>query len=78
MIPALVNQLTPLEAKGKYQGLLNAMIAVGKALGPLAGGLVIEALGYRLLFVLCLAVALAITAVVGIVTQEKKGAVQHF
>ena len=78
MIPALVNQLTPLEAKGKYQGLLNAMIAVGKALGPLAGGLVIEALGYQLLFILCLAVALTITAVVGIVTQEKKGAVQHF
>ena len=54
------------------------MIAVGKALGPLAGGLVIEALGYQLLFILCLAVALTITAVVGIVTQEKKGAVQHF
>lgn len=78
MIPALVNQLTPLAAKGKYQGIINALIAVGKALGPLAGGVVIEQLGYRDLFLACGAIALVITMVVVTVTRRQGAAVEKF
>lgn len=49
-IPALVNDLTPLASKGKYQGLSNSWASAGKALGPLFGGLVIEAVSYTRLF----------------------------
>ena len=52
-IPALVNQLCPLEDKGRYQGVVNSFGSAGKALGPLFGGMVIEQAGYQPLFYLC-------------------------
>jgi MFS family permease len=52
-IPALVNELTPVSVKGKYQGLTNAWASVGKAIGPLVGGIVIDLTSYRLLFIIC-------------------------
>ena len=50
MIPALVNELTPMELKGRYQGLTAAAPSVGRAIGPLLGGAVIEQSGYGSLF----------------------------
>jgi len=50
MIPALINELTPASLKGKYQGIAAAAPSVGRAIGPLLGGLVIEKQGYHLLF----------------------------
>ncbi|CAI2547259.1 hypothetical protein AKUG0407_00170 [Apilactobacillus kunkeei] len=64
-IPALVNELTPVEVKGKYQGLTNAWAAIGKAIGPLVGGIVIDATSYGLLFIIC-----TITCVVIILGSE--------
>ncbi|MCD2255391.1 MDR family MFS transporter [Agrilactobacillus fermenti] len=53
-IPALVNLLTPTASKGKYQGLLNAFGAAGRALGPLLGGIIIEHFSYMHLFIIAL------------------------
>ena len=39
--------------KGKYQGILNAFSSLGKAIGPLFGGLMIEATSYHILFIIC-------------------------
>lgn len=50
-IPALVNTLTPVEAKGLYQGLVNSWSSAGRALGPLLGGIIIEARSYIFLFI---------------------------
>lgn len=52
-IPALVNELTPVAVKGKYQGLTNAWASVGKAIGPLVGGIVIDMTSYHSLFIAC-------------------------
>lgn len=49
-IPAIVNQLSSYSAKGKYQGYVNAFSSLGRALGPLAGGLIIESISYSALF----------------------------
>ncbi|ANZ60528.1 hypothetical protein AYR61_03650 [Secundilactobacillus paracollinoides] len=49
-IPALVNQLSDGSRKGKYQGMLNALISAGRAVGPLIGGIIIEATSYTWLF----------------------------
>lgn len=54
-IPAIVNSLSPIAVKGKYQGILNAFSSLGKAIGPLFGGLMIEASSYQFLFVVCAA-----------------------
>ena len=51
-IPALVNDLTPRAIKGRYQGFVNSWGSVGRALGPLFGGLVIDWLSYRNLFII--------------------------
>ncbi|AVH75700.1 MDR family MFS transporter [Weissella koreensis] len=52
MIPALVNELTPLNFKGQFQGLVAAAPSAGKAIGPLMGGFFIERLGYHSMFYL--------------------------
>ncbi|GEK07241.1 MFS transporter [Schleiferilactobacillus harbinensis] len=59
-IPALVNDLTPLDLKGRYQGMVNAWASAGRALGPLFGGAVIDATSYTTLFIVA-------TAAVGVV-----------
>ncbi|WP_424320696.1 MDR family MFS transporter [Lacticaseibacillus chiayiensis] len=51
-IPALVNDLTPRAIKGRYQGFVTSWGSVGRALGPLFGGLVIDWLSYRSLFII--------------------------
>lgn len=62
-IPAIVNQLTPAAIKGKYQGMSNAWASVGRAFGPLFGGLVIDFASYTSLFVTA---ALAILVMLGV------------
>lgn len=49
-LPAWVAQLTDVNDAGHYQGLLNITISVGRALGPLYGGYIIEQGSYQLLF----------------------------
>lgn len=49
-IPAWVDELTNQSDTGKYQGMVNIAISVGRALGPLYGGLIIDHLGYPSLF----------------------------
>lgn len=50
MVPVLVNEITPMSTKGRYQGLLSAAPSMGRAIGPLAGGAIIDTVGYRFLF----------------------------
>ncbi|WP_220728305.1 MDR family MFS transporter [Apilactobacillus xinyiensis] len=61
-IPAVVNYLTPVEVKGKYQGLNNAWASIGKAFGPLLGGMIIEAYSYNVLFIASLLVCIVLIA----------------
>ncbi|QBO35168.1 MFS transporter [Periweissella cryptocerci] len=52
MIPALVNELSPYEKKGYFQGVAGSASGLGRAFGPLMGGIVIQSAGYRPLFLL--------------------------
>lgn len=45
-IPAYVNDLSPLSSKGKYQGLTMVASGIGRAFGPLFGGMIIDGAGY--------------------------------
>ncbi|KIS02596.1 MDR family MFS transporter [Paucilactobacillus wasatchensis] len=49
-IPAWIDQLTNPNQAGKYQGLMNMSISVGRAIGPLYGGMIIDGFGYPTLF----------------------------
>ena len=49
-ISALADQLSSAAQKGKYQGLVSISASLAHAAGPLAGGIIIENLSYRVLF----------------------------
>lgn len=50
-MPAYINDLSPLSAKGKYQGYNMVASGIGRAFGPLFGGLIIDRAGYIPLFI---------------------------
>ena len=49
-LPAWITQLTGTANAGHYQGLYNIVISVGRAIGPLYGGYIIEHGNYQELF----------------------------
>lgn len=66
-VPALINAYT-VGNEGRYQGLVNACSSLGKALGPVLGGIVIaQFTSFSLLFWLCAVVdgVIAISFLVG-------------
>jgi len=77
-IPAIVNSLTPHAVKGKYQGMANAWASVGKAFGPLFGGLVIDHGSYTLLFILAAVANLMILGLNGLVIQRNQHRVEIY
>lgn len=50
-LPAWIAQLTTVNKAGHYQGLLNIMMSIGRAIGPLYGGFVIDHGNYQELFI---------------------------
>lgn len=77
-MPAIVNSLSPVAVKGKYQGILNAYSSLGKAFGPLFGGLVIGAASYHVLFVICAASILVVELIILLVAKLKRQATKEF
>lgn len=52
---SLCKCLSPVESKGKYQGLTISTSAIGRALDPLFGWLVIDKFGYINFFIVAAA-----------------------
>ncbi|MCH5465595.1 MDR family MFS transporter [Levilactobacillus tujiorum] len=77
-IPAIVNNLTPTAVKGKYQGMANAWASVGKAVGPLFGGIVIDHSSYTLLFIVAAVANLLILALNGVIITGNQHRVETF
>ena len=71
-VPAVVDQLSPKDEKGRYQGLLNAFISFGKAVGPALGGLVIEAFSYKPLFITCAVALILVVILTSFVLERNK------
>jgi EmrB/QacA subfamily drug resistance transporter len=59
---ALVGAIVPKDQTGRAMGLLGTMSAVGTALGPVLGGALIAALGWRAIFLVNLPLGLATLA----------------
>jgi MFS family permease len=72
-VPAYVNELTTPQKKGKYQGFVNSFSSFGRALGPLFGGVIIENVNYKVLFIICIiANALLFVWYVLLISNNKK------
>lgn len=65
-LPAWITQLTGTENAGHYQGLYNIVISVGRAIGPLYGGYVIEHGNYQELFLSVFGLMLVTLLFVGV------------
>jgi predicted MFS family arabinose efflux permease len=65
-LPAWITQLTGTENAGHYQGLYNIVISVGRAIGPLYGGYIIEHGNYQDLFLSVFAMMILMLMFVGI------------
>ncbi len=77
-VPAVVDQLSPTDEKGRYQGLLNALISFGKAVGPAIGGMIIEGLSYRPLFIACAGALILVVVVASIILEQTKKLVTEY
>ncbi|MDT7034442.1 MFS transporter [Lactiplantibacillus pentosus] len=70
--------MSPISAKGRYQGLVQAFCALGRSLGPLFGGVIIDNWSYKALFLLAFVVLLIVLAVnVGVVHLNRPRAVNY-
>ncbi|AKG36791.1 MDR family MFS transporter [Paenibacillus durus] len=45
-IPAMINAISPSNAKGSYQSFVSMSSTLGRALGPMLGGVIVEQLSY--------------------------------
>lgn len=61
-IPTLASQLAPKGRDGFYQGIVNSAATIGRMIGPLAGGVLVEIYGMKMMLLL-LTSLMAITIV---------------
>lgn len=61
-IPTLASQLAPKGRDGFYQGIVNSAATIGRMIGPLAGGILVEMHGMKMMLLL-LTTLMAITIV---------------
>lgn len=50
-VPAIANYLAPEGKQGQYQGVVNSASTVGKAFGPLIGGILVDAFNMSVMFI---------------------------
>lgn len=67
---AIVTAVYPPQERGRAMGILVACVYVGLSVGPLAGGMLTELIGWRSIFFLCLPPGLATLALASRITQE--------
>ncbi|RKQ35599.1 MFS transporter [Oceanobacillus halophilus] len=56
--PTLANELAPKGRSGFYQGLVNSIAAVGRMLGPVIGGIIVDVYDMEVLFFVIIAILL--------------------
>ncbi len=49
-VPAIANKLAPKGRMGAYQGIVNASSTIGKAFGPVVGGVIVDMFDMKMMF----------------------------
>ncbi|HJA22920.1 MAG TPA: MFS transporter [Candidatus Limosilactobacillus intestinavium] len=71
-VPAYIDQLTDPSETGHYQGLPNVAMSIGRAIGPLYGGLIIDHFNYEILFLTVSLMMFLTLIIVAFLTRSKK------
>lgn len=50
-VPTIANKLAPRGKEGSFQGYVNSASTVGKALGPLLGGVIVDTFNISAMFI---------------------------
>ena len=50
-VPTIANMLAPKDRIGMYQGIVNSAATVGRMLGPVLGGAIVDTFGMKVLFI---------------------------
>ena len=66
---ALLRAMAPADRRGSTFGVFDMLVSTSAAIGPLIGGLLVAALGWRSIFVVAIPVAIFAAVAVGIVVQ---------
>ena len=69
---ALVRAMSPPERRGAAFGLFDMLVSTSAAIGPLVGGVLVGAFGWRSLFVIAVPVALFAALMVGLVVRPNR------
>lgn len=70
-VPAYIDQLTDPSETGHYQGLPNIAMSIGRAIGPLYGGIIIDRFNYEFLFITVSLMMFATLLAVSFLTRSK-------
>ena len=70
---AIVVATFPRDQRGRALGTWAAAVAVGAAIGPLGGGVLIDLFDWRAIFVMGVPIAVAATALVAVLVPESRG-----
>ncbi|MDW4328878.1 MFS transporter [Staphylococcus saprophyticus] len=69
-VPTIANQLAPKGKEGSFQGYVNSAATVGKAFGPLIGGVVVDSFNMQAMFLSM--IVLLLIALVFLLIYDKK------
>ncbi|SDG63525.1 MDR family MFS transporter [Pelagibacterium luteolum] len=74
---AAVGDVLPARERGKAQGFIGAAFGLSTVIGPLIGGVIVEALSWRWLFLVNVPVGIAAFAVIAIAFETREKGKQH-
>ncbi|WP_137626555.1 MDR family MFS transporter [Lactiplantibacillus pingfangensis] len=72
IVPAWVDDMAAPEQRGKYQGRFNMALAMGRAVGPLFGGMMVAQFSYSVLFIVVTVMMLVTLGIVLIRARHEK------
>ena len=73
----VVADVIPLRQRGKIQGIFGAVFGVATVVGPLLGGVIVEHLSWRWIFLINLPLGILALVVIGIALKPKPERVKH-
>lgn len=71
-MPALIDEITDPSQTGKYQGMVNMSMSIGRAIGPLYGGLIIDHANYSILFL-----SVTVMMVVSLIAMSARARIEN-